>query len=185
MATPLVFLSGPIQITRTTPLCFLGNAPVLTENGYVRIDSVRIGDRVMTPKGNFMVNKLYCETYPPGPETNPYIIPDGRFGAIGNLRISPRHRVLANGRMIEARDLCLEQEDYYGPITYYNIGIEGLHNMLVAGVEVESLPMSLYRIPGDVFQQVLDTKYGVMTPEIRDNCHFFEDESVGVPAIAQ
>ena len=122
----------------TTP-SFLADAPVLTGDGYVRIDSVRVGDRVITPKGNFKVTKIFCETYPSGPDTSPYIIPDGRFGAVGNLRISPYERVLANGRMVEARDLCLEQEDWLGPITYYNLAVEGAHTILVAGVEVESL----------------------------------------------
>ena len=171
----------------TKPLCFLADAPVLTSNGYVRIDSVQVGDRVITPKGDFKITKLFCETYPPGPDTNPYIIPDGRFGAIGNLRISPRHRVLANGRMIEARDLCLEQEDWVGPVTYHNIEIEGGHHILVGGVEVESLiPVSLHRISGEAFQHVLDNQYaGIMTPEIKDSCYFFEDGSVAVHAVAR
>jgi hypothetical protein len=169
------------------PLCFLADAPVLTSNGYVRIDSVQVGDSLITPKGDFKVTKLFCETYSAGPDTNPYIIPDGRFGAIGNLRISPRHRVYANGRMIEARDLCLEQEDWLGPVTYYNLEIEGGHNILVSGVEVESLiPVSLYRIPGDIFQHVLKSKYnGIMTPEIKNSCRLFEDGSVAVHAVAR
>jgi hypothetical protein len=65
------------------------------------------------------------------------------FGATERLLISPRHKVLVDGNMIEARFLGLEQEEQKGIFKYYNLQITRYHHMIVAGVEVESLRMNI------------------------------------------
>jgi hypothetical protein len=120
--------------------CFFGNARVLTPSGYCRMDRLRVGDLVSTPGGGSVpivrVSVTQCEA---GRATNPYVIPEGLFGATRRTLISPRHRVATASGMIEARRLGLEQEVREGTLTYYNLELPGWANMIVAGVEVESL----------------------------------------------
>jgi len=163
------------------PVCFFGSAPVKTPTGYRRIDKLRVGDRVSTPNGTAVIRHIHCQDYAAGFSSNPYVIPAGRFGATQRLLISPRHRVAVGGQMVEARNLGLEQETMTGMLTYYNLGLSG-SNMIVAGVEVESLiPLARVTISRAEFDHILATKYGGrMTPEIRAACHFLAD-GVSVP----
>ena len=119
--------------------CFFGEAPVLTPNGYCRIDSLRVGDEVTTPTGYAdVITRIYKRSTPACPNDNPYIIPVGTYGAIEPLLISPRHRIAVKGYMVEACNIGLKQAAKKGILTYYNLGLEGRSIMIVAGVEVES-----------------------------------------------
>jgi len=119
------------------PSCFFANAPVLTPSGYRRIDSLSIGDEVMTRDGIKTIKKIFCKSYTPSESTNPFLIPKGSYSAIEDLLISPGHRVAVDGKMIHARDLGLEQKAQE-EIKYYNLGLSSYSNINVAGVEVES-----------------------------------------------
>jgi hypothetical protein len=165
-------------------ICFLGSAPVLTPNGYSRIDKLQVGDVVKTPKGTAIVEAIKTQLCEPSKYSNPYIIPEKVFGATRKLLISPRHKVSVSGHMFEARQLGLEQEVQVKPFTYYNLQITGTQNMIVAGVEVESLkPLVRITVSREAFELEL-AKIGGMTPEIRARCHFLADGSVSVPALA-
>jgi hypothetical protein len=165
-------------------ICFLGSAPVLTPSGYTRIDRLAVGDIVTTPKGTAIVEAIKTQLCEPSKYSNPYAIPEGVFGANRKLLISPRHKVSVSGHMFEARQLGLEQEVQAKPFTYYNIQITGTQNMIVAGVEVESLkPLVRITVSREAFEFEL-AKMGGMTPEIRARCHFLADGSVSVPALA-
>ena len=166
-------------------ICFLGSAPVLTPSGYRRIDRLAVGDIVKTPTGTAFVELIKKQSYTPGPTTNPYIIPEGLFGANRKLHISPRHKVAIDGHMIEARYLGLEQDEYKNPIIYYNIQITKSQNIIVAGVEVESLqPLVRITVSREAFNYTLATQHGgMLTDEIRANCHFLPDGRVSVPSI--
>jgi hypothetical protein len=169
--------------TSSNPICFLGDAPVKTPSGYRRIDSLKVGDRVSTPTGTAVIQNIHCQDYAAGPSANPYVIPKGRFGATQELLISPRHKVSVKGRMVEARDLGLQQRDV-GPLTYYNLGLKGA-NMIVAGVTVESLA-SLTRIiiSRAEFNRIVAAQHGGrITPEIAAACRFLQDGTVSVPAL--
>ena len=174
-----------IVLTPVTPVvCFLGSAPVLTPSGYKRIDTLQIGDIVKTPTGTAVIEVIKKQSYTPGPNTNPYVIPEGMFGANQKLHISPRHKVAVHGKMIEARDLGLQQEEV-SPIIYYNIQITKGQNMIVAGVEVESL-QELVRITisREAFNYILATQYGgVLTDEIKSKCQLLPDGRVLVPSV--
>ena len=133
-----------------TPHCFLGDAPVLTPSGYKRIDSLRLGDKVATPDGPKTITKIIKQSCTPNKANNPYLIPKGLYNATEDLLISPTHKVMVDGTLIEARCLGLEQIEQT-EITYYNLGITGYSSMIVAGVEVESL--------GETVTMTLPPKY--------------------------
>ena len=175
-----------IVLTPATPvICFLGSAPVLTPSGYKCIDTLQIGDIVNTTRGTATIEAIKKQSYTPGPNTNPYVIPEGKFGANCKLHISPRHKVAIRGKMIEARDLGLQQEVQTSPIIYYNIQITKGQNMIVAGVEVESL-QELVRITisREAFNHILATQYGgVLTDEIKSKCQLLPDGRVIVPSV--
>ena len=103
------------------------------------------------------VRRIVAKRYRPGPSTNPYVLPKGQFGATEELLISPRHRVaMADGEMVEARDLGLAQHEMKGPFTYYNIELPAWSNMRVAGVEVESMvPAKGYLLSQEQFEAAL------------------------------
>jgi hypothetical protein len=170
-------------------ICFLGNAPVLTPAGYRRIDSLRAGDKVTTPDGRAVaieaVKVMRCAA---GPNTNPYVIPKGQFGATKRVLISPRHRVATAKGLLEAQHLGLEQEGRTGTLTYYNLALPGWANMIVAGVEVESLaPVERITVPFATFKALLEKNYGSATPAVREmirnTCRFLENGMVECPVM--
>jgi hypothetical protein len=178
-------LDAGIAFTPGSPICFFGDANVLTPTGYCRMDSLKVGDRVSTPTGVTVIEKIHKELYTAGVDTNPYIIPKGVYGAIKDIRISPRHRVSVDGKMIEARYLGLKQETHTGILTYYNLKLPNWSNMIVAGVTVESMAsIARITISRAEFEHILLTKYnGKMTPNMRAKCEFLSDGSVTVPIV--
>jgi hypothetical protein len=123
-------------------ICFLGSAPVLTPTGYRRIDSLSVGDSVLTADGRdaAIQHVKHQRVVTPSANVNPYVIPKGTFGATENLAISPRHCVAVPGcGMVEARELGLRQMSMRAAFDYYNLELPEWDNMVVAGVEVESL----------------------------------------------
>ena len=131
------------QAPTTSPICFLGNAPILTPSGYKRMDSLRKGDLVTTSDGRAVaIQSVEIRATAPHSNSNPYIIPTGLYGATMNLPISPRHRVAVPGRgMVEARDLGLKQMPMRATWNYYNLSLPSWEtdNLVVAGVVAESL----------------------------------------------
>jgi len=173
---------SPSYTTETTvvPLCFFGNTPVLTPSGYQRIDKLCVGDVVRTPTGTAVIRKIHRREYAAGPHSNPYIIPKGTYGATKRLLISPRHRVAVGGKMVEARHLGLDQEDRTGTLTYYNLGITDRANMVVAGVEVESLaPVSRVIITRSEFDTMV--RNGRMNAAFKATCVMLGNGSVCIP----
>ena len=171
--------------------CFFGNAPVLTKSGYRRMDSLRAGDRVMTPEGaEATVERVKVTQCTASPHTNPYVIPRGRFGAERRVLISPNHKVVTSEGMVEARHLGLEQEAREGTLTYYNLELSGQANMVVGGVAVESLaPVRRMVLTMDQFKAVLQQKYGAsansagVLANIQRTCRFLADGRVEVPVL--
>ena len=174
-----------IPYTPPTVICFLGSAPVLTPSGYSRIDTLAVGDIVCTKEGDTtaVIEKVEKQEYMPGRDTNPYIIPAGRFGSNGRILISPRHKVAVDGEMIEARFLGLEQEEQYEKIRYYNIQVTNCDNIIVAGLEVESLQLlTRVNIPMDTFNYIVTNKYdGKISDEIKAGCRLMADGTMSVP----
>jgi titin len=164
--------SSDLSVIYRDPICFLANAPVLTPNGYRRIDSLRVGDRVKTAAGESMkICRIKVNRYEPSTSVNPYVIPKGMFGAKERLYISPTHCVAVPGRgMVKACELGLRQWKMREAFDYYNIELEKWSNIVVAGVEVESLA-PLYRITltTEQFKKFIALQYKKLTPEIYNN----------------
>jgi hypothetical protein len=169
--------------------CFFGNAPVLTAGGYRRMDSLRAGDKVMTPEGaEATVERVKDTQCTAGPFTNPYVIPKGRFGAERRVLISPNHKVVTEKGMVEAKDLGLEQEDREGTLTYYNLELTGQACMVVGGVAVESLaPIKRMVLTMDQFKAVIQQKYGgfnaTVLANVQRTCRILADGRVEVPVL--
>jgi hypothetical protein len=156
----------PVQ--PAVPVCFLANAPVLTPRGYRRIDSLKVGDLVRLADGRSMeIKKVKVVRYEPSAAVNPFVIPKGSFGAKERLLISPSHRVAVPGRgMVEARNLGLKQWTMHKAFDYYNLELEKWDNMVVAGVEVESLaPVRRTIITTAQLKQLLRAKFGAHVSE--------------------
>ena len=175
-----------------SPVCFFGNAPVLTPSGYRRIDSLRVGDLVCTADGSAVaIERVKVMRCAAGPSSNPFVIPKGVYGATERLLISPRHRVAVPGRgMVEARFLGLEQAKKEGQLTYYNLGLPAWENMVVAGVVVESLaPVQRITMPFAVFKALLTKKYGpgplsaATLQQIKKTCRFLANGEVEFPVL--
>jgi hypothetical protein len=165
------------------PQCFLADAPVLTAKGYRRIDSLRAGDLVKTPSGRLVaIRDVLVRSYAPGRTTNPYVIPAGMFGARERLMISPNHKVAVAGRgMVEARELGLRQWIMREEITYYNLELEEHENMIVAGVEVESLaPVRQVEVTAAQFKKLL-AKTNITTAQMLRLCKALPNGNVLVP----
>ena len=164
-------------------ICFLGSAPVLTPTGYCRIDKLVVGDIVKTPTGTAVIEAIKKQVCEPSADSNPYVIPEGVFGANRRLLISPRHKVSVSGHMFEARQLGLQQEEQPKAFTYYNLQITDTANMIVAGVEVESLkPLVRVTVTREAFERMLP-KFGGLTREVKAKCRFLPDGSVSVLSV--
>jgi hypothetical protein len=145
--------------------CFFGNAPVLTPTGYRRIDSLSVGDMVISASSTHIpIKNISITRCKASAHTNPYIISKGMFGANKDLLISPEHKVaIGNGRMLKAKDLGLTQQTLKGELIYYNLELPNWANMIVAGVEVESLaPVCHKLITINQLATLLKREYGDM-----------------------
>ena len=170
--------------------CFFGNARVLTPVGYRRMDSLKVGDFVMTPQGSeAVIERVKVTVCPAGPNTNPYVIPAGTFGASHRLLISPDHKVcLPDGRRVEAKKLGLEQETREGSLTYYNLELVGCADMVVGGVAVESLaPVRRVVMSMAAFEAAVKSRYGSVSASVLANikrtCRLVGPNAVEVPVM--
>ena len=166
--------------------CFLKDAPVLTPDGYRRIDSLKVGDLIQTPNGPVAIQAIKTQIVTPSSSVNPYVIPKGYLGAIRDLAISPRHKVQVGDKMIEACYLSLKQKKMHDEFTYYNLELPDYEKMTVAGVIVESLyPLALVRVTMEKFREIVVAKYGAFTAEIvarlQNKITIMQDGSVYVP----
>lgn len=178
----------------TTPVpCFLANAPVLTPTGYRRIADLGVGDKVTTADGREVEIRYVKHTRVPAcPDTNPYIIEKGQYGATRRLLISPTHRVITPSGLHEARSLGLAQEDLRGSIDYYNLELpsHATDTLVVAGVAVESMaPVRRVTVPLAVFREMMRRRYGshlspAVLAQIQRTCHFLADGRVECPIMA-
>jgi hypothetical protein len=171
-------------------ICFLADAPVLTPEGYRPISELRAGDKVMTAAGVAVAAvRVVAMPVVGGSETNPYVIPVGEFGATEDLPISPDHRVAVAGRgMVPAKELGLERKIMEGSFLYFNVELPEGANMIVAGVEVESLAnVRRMVVPLAVFKQLIERKYGARTAAVESNilrtCRFLDGDRVEIPVM--
>jgi hypothetical protein len=134
--------------------CLLKGTGISTPEGYISIENLKIGDKVITSNGSVKeITNVYMSHVLATDKTQPYIIPVGELGAIKDVYISPTHSVRAsNGELIEAQFLGYKQANIEGIIEYYNISLGGNRNnmILAEGVAVESMGKDLQKTVLDI-----------------------------------
>jgi hypothetical protein len=185
----------PVTLQAYTPPvvpCFLGSARVLTPTGYVRIAALRAGDRVQTADGRVVaISRVSVNTVAATGATNPFVIPRGLYGAVRDIRVSPDHKILVDGAMIEARHVPgLTREEHQGTLTYYNLELPDAEDrMVVDGVVCESLAhVRRVIVTMNDFLTVLRRKYGEnISPQtlqrIQHTCRVLADGRVDIPVM--
>lgn len=184
---------GSVLIQPYTPPpvpCFLGSARVLTQAGYRRIATLRAGDRVKTADGRVVaITQVAIHEVAATAATQPYVIPQGRYGAVRDIHISPDHKILVDGAMIEAKHAPgLTRDRRQGTLTYYNLELpDPADCMVVDGVTCESLShVRRMVVTLAEFLSMLRDQYGAqLSPHIlqriKQNCRFLNDGRVEVP----
>ena len=142
------------------PVCYVKGTKILTENGYVAIENLHVDDKVVT-KG-----KIHNEEYInlEDEEKLETIIWTGKFNlsnltsvslpicitanSLGenfpfeDLYVSPVHRILLEGKMVQAKELVNEktifQDDKCNDVVYYHLELESHSAIMANGVLSES-----------------------------------------------
>lgn len=121
--------------------CLLIGTNILTPNGYVKIEELKIGDEVLTHKG--IVKKIKnIKLFPVigNYDSYPRIIRKGTFNAIEDLYLSSGHAILIDNVFDYPFNLNLEICEKYSILNYYCLAMDDyLNDTLVAnGVVVET-----------------------------------------------
>ena len=173
----------------TSVPCFLGSARVrMADGSWCRLRDLAIGDTV----DGGAVTRVARKTVTASEGVNPYVIPAGQWGARRRLLISPNHRVAVPGRgLVEAKELGLAQHAMEGSFDYYNVEIAGNGNMIVEGVEVESLaPVRRVTMSKEEFVALVKAKYAdrplaEIHQLIRATCRLLPDGRVEAPFVGK
>jgi hypothetical protein len=179
VVTASIASSANVTWTRRYPEtmipCFLAETPVRTRRGVVPIREVVVGDEVMASRcdsGWVTVRRVSVTPTVASPATAPYIVPRGwrptpgvRRKALERFFISPNHCVAVPGQgMVRASELGLRRSERFrdGEVfLYYNLEVDGWENIVVCGVEVESLaPNRVARMPVAQLLAGLIQQYG-------------------------
>jgi len=155
---PVTFAAN--SIVNAPIVCYLKGTKILTENGYVAIEHLSVGDKIAT-KGKIVNDEYINEqdelTYEPitwtgnfrAPNLNkqsfPICITAHAFGEnmpFENLYISPAHRILLDGKMVLAGSLIngttIFQDCNYVEIEYYHLQLESHSSIVANGVLAET-----------------------------------------------
>jgi len=154
------FNSGPNTINGLcVTVCYAENTLILTEKGYMPIQNIKVGDKIIT-KGKIHQN-TYIEKEPikldeviwiskfkvnnMNSESRPICIKKHALGLnslFKDLYVSPNHSILINGKMTPARFLVngetVYQDTECDEITYYHLECEEHVAIVANGVLAES-----------------------------------------------
>jgi hypothetical protein len=174
--TSTLTTAGSVAWTRQYPdlgyvPCFLAGTPVRTRRGTIPIEAIVVGDEVRTGRGSWAAVQRIRVTPTVGSEkTLPYIVPDGwtagRGGAECQFYISPSHCVAVPGvGMVRAAELGLDRASHLRvgeTFLYYNLEVEDWENIIVCGVEVESLaPRRVAQMTAAQYSQMVCRQYRI------------------------
>lgn len=175
--------------------CFLAGTPVRTRRGIIPIEKIVVGDEVLSGKGTWTtVRWVRITPMIASSTTIPYSIPRG-WGvgsgkATASIFISPNHCVAVPGYgMIRAANLGLNRATHLreGDVfLYYNLEVDDWENIVIAGIEVESLaPRKLARLTLTQIAQQLVSQYAdiasIPFASYLKNTHLLSDGTVVVP----
>jgi hypothetical protein len=148
------------SIVNAPTVCYLKGTKVLTDGGYVAVEDLSVGDKVIT-HGNIVDNLnvdkydksktksvLWTGNFKPS-ELNEYSLPICvKAGAISenvpfeDLYVSPGHRIVVDGKLVLATELIngstVFQVDSLDSVEYYHFELESHLAVLVNGVASES-----------------------------------------------
>jgi len=143
---------GGIDITEQP--CFAEGTRILTPDGEVAVEALRVGDTVVTVRENGPISqkivwtgsrRLHPARHPEPALVNPVRISAGALADYvpeRDLRVSPHHAIYLNGYLMEAISLVngttIIQEQLAGPVTYYHIELESHDIVLAEGCAAES-----------------------------------------------
>ncbi|PPB81507.1 Hint domain-containing protein [Albidovulum inexpectatum] len=103
------------EVPRTP--CFTAGTMIATDRGSIRIEDLRVGDRVLTRDRGYRpirwigARRFDCDALVEHPELRPILIPAGALGQgvpATDLIVSPQHRILLSGNA--AKQLSDETE---------------------------------------------------------------------------
>jgi len=150
---------GPATINASIS-CYLKGTFILTENGYIAIENIKVGDRVVT-KGkihkNAYINTKDKISLEPvvwiggfkAPNLNSDSLPICiKANALGenqpfeDLYVSPRHQILLKGKMVLPKDLIngttIYQDWSRTSVEYYHLELESHYAIVANGILSES-----------------------------------------------
>lgn len=141
-------------------VCYLKGTLILTNNGFVPIENIKAGDKVMT-KGKIHKNGTFIEekmgkiksvvwiskfkVKNMHSRTRPICIKKGALGVntpFQDLYVSPGHRLLLNGKMVPAINIVngysIYQDRTYEQVEYYHLECRHHRSIFANGVLAES-----------------------------------------------
>jgi hypothetical protein len=134
--------------------CFAAGTRILTENGEVLVEDLKLDDAVITVReGGPMTSKVVwtgrraidASRHPTPEIVRPVRILAGAFGGglpERDLRVSPHHGIYLDGALFEAlalvNDTTIIQEHQTRYVTYHHIELEEHDIMLAEGLPTES-----------------------------------------------
>ncbi|MEO3475644.1 Hint domain-containing protein [Roseomonas sp. CAU 1739] len=128
------------------PVCFAEGTQILTPSGEVPVETLRAGDLVITPLASQRVQPLLwvghrhmdCATARDRRAVVPVLLRAGALGPgvpVRDMRVSPEHAFLLDGRLVPARLLVdgieIVQETWRPSVTYWHLELQS-HGILVA-----------------------------------------------------
>lgn len=128
------------------PVCFAEGTQILTPGGEVPVETLRAGDLVVTPLASQRVQPLLwvgrrridCTTARDRRAVVPVLLRTGSLGPgvpVRDMRVSPEHAFLLDGRLVPARLLVdgieIVQETWRPSVTYWHLELQS-HGILVA-----------------------------------------------------
>jgi ELWxxDGT repeat protein len=136
--------------TFTTTACFAAGTRILTEHGPVTVESLAVGDRVITQDGVWEPivwigrRPTNCEGHPKPETVWPVWIRAGAFGAnvpVRDLYLSPDHAVFVNGVLVPVKLLINGTsiaQVKRAKVTYFHVELPRHAVILAEGLTVES-----------------------------------------------
>jgi uncharacterized protein YjbI with pentapeptide repeats len=125
-----------------TSVCFLRGTRILTPTGYVNVEALKIGDKLVRHNRlQTRITKLFSSKLPANNFNNPIKIPKGMYGAIEDLYVSPNHMVYNGEVMVKAKNLVGCSQIYVGEVVeYYHVKTrnEIMDTLVANGVFAES-----------------------------------------------
>jgi hypothetical protein len=142
--------TGIFTAASFNPPCYVAGTLILTTDGDVAIETLRVGDRVVTASGQTKPIKwighrqTYCRRHPHPDRVWPVRIQAGAFGEgmpARDLYLSPDHAVFAKGVLIPVKHLVNGATIVQAPrkrVTYYHVELDSHDVILAEGLPCES-----------------------------------------------